>query len=67
MNDGTGADVYDYLGTHAPELARRSIFTTGGAFTPGAREFLARCPQPVLEKPFNATQLTALVSEMARH
>jgi PAS domain S-box-containing protein len=66
MNDGTGADVYDYLSAHAPELACRLIFTTGGAFTQGAREFLARCRQPVLEKPFNGTQLTTLVTEMAR-
>jgi PAS domain S-box-containing protein len=66
MNDGTGADVYDYLGAHAPELAGRAIFTTGGAFTQGARDFLARCPQPVLEKPFDGNQLTALVGKMAR-
>jgi PAS domain S-box-containing protein len=66
MNDGTGADVYQHLSEHAPDLARRVIFTTGGAFTHGAREFLARCPQPVLEKPFDGASLEALVSEMAR-
>jgi PAS domain S-box-containing protein len=65
MNDGTGADVYDHLCQHQPELAGRSIFTTGGAFTPGARAFLARCPQPVLEKPFDGQRFVKLVGEMA--
>jgi PAS domain S-box-containing protein len=66
MNDGTGVDVYDYLCRQAPDLARRMIFTTGGAFTHGAREFLGRCTQPVLEKPFDMERFTALVSETAR-
>jgi PAS domain S-box-containing protein len=66
MNDGTGMDVYEYICERAPELARRVIFTTGGAFTQGAREFLVRCPQPVLEKPFDTARFTALVSETAR-
>jgi PAS domain S-box-containing protein len=65
MNDGTGVDVYEYLCRRAPHLARRLIFTTGGAFTVGAREFLRRCPQPVIEKPFDTARLTALVNEAA--
>jgi CheY-like chemotaxis protein len=66
MNDGTGVDVYEYLIERAPDLAQRVIFMTGGAFTQRAREFLDRCPQPVLEKPFAAARLVALVSGMAR-
>jgi PAS domain S-box-containing protein len=66
MTDGNGADVYDYLCLHAPELARRALSTTGGAFTKGAREFLARCPQPVLEKPFDEARFTILVDELAK-
>jgi PAS domain S-box-containing protein len=66
MNDGTGVDVYEYLIERAPDLARRTIFTTGGAFTQRAREFIERCPQPVLEKPFTAARLATLLSEMAR-
>jgi PAS domain S-box-containing protein len=66
MNDGTGVDVYEYLCQQTPDLARRVIFTTGGAFTQTARDFLGRCPQPVLEKPFDTGRFTTLVSEMAR-
>jgi PAS domain S-box-containing protein len=66
MNDGSGVDVYEYLNERAPDLARRVIFTTGGAFTQRAREFLDRCPQPVLEKPFDSARLATLVSGMKR-
>ncbi len=65
MDDGTGVDVYEYLVERAPELARRIIFTTGGAFTQRAREFLEQCPQPVLEKPFDAVRLATLLGRMA--
>ena len=65
MKDGNGVDVYEYLLEHAPLLARRTIFTTGGAFTERAREFLGACPQPVLDKPFDAARLDALVAEIA--
>jgi PAS domain S-box-containing protein len=66
MNDGTGVDVYEYLSQRAPDLAGRVIFTTGGAFTDRARKFLASCPQPVLEKPFETATFLALVGETAR-
>jgi CheY-like chemotaxis protein/anti-sigma regulatory factor (Ser/Thr protein kinase) len=66
MNDGNGVDVYEYLIERVPDLARRVIFMTGGAFTQSAREFLDGCPQPVLEKPFEAARLAALVSGMVR-
>jgi PAS domain S-box-containing protein len=66
MNDGNGVDVYEYLTERAPDLARRIIFTTGGAFTQRARDFLDRCPQPVLEKPFEAARLATLVTGIAR-
>jgi two-component system, cell cycle sensor histidine kinase and response regulator CckA len=66
MSHGTGMDVYAYLQQHAPQLARRMIFMTGGALTPQAHDFLARCQQPVLEKPFDPARLTHLVSELCR-
>jgi CheY-like chemotaxis protein len=66
MNEGSGVDVYDYLCARQPHLSRRVIFTTGGAFTQRAQEFLDRCPQPVLEKPFDPARLASLVSAYAR-
>jgi PAS domain S-box-containing protein len=66
MDDGTGVDVYEYLSERAPKLAGRVIFMTGGAFTQRAREFLERCPQPVLEKPFQAARLDVLLAGLVK-
>jgi hypothetical protein len=40
----------------------RIVFMTGGAFTPRAREFLARLPNLRLEKPFDLGHILAMVS-----
>jgi hypothetical protein len=37
------------------------IFVTGGAFTAGAREFLGRVENSLLEKPFDPRTLRELV------
>jgi signal transduction histidine kinase/CheY-like chemotaxis protein len=66
MTDGTGIDVYEHIVRHAPALADRVIFITGGAFTDRARDFLHRCTRPVLEKPFRASQLERLVAGLVR-
>jgi PAS domain S-box-containing protein len=65
MNDGTGMDVYQYLCEHTPQLANRMIFTTGGAFTHKAQEFIRSCPQPVVDKPLDPDRLATLAREVA--
>jgi two-component system, cell cycle sensor histidine kinase and response regulator CckA len=67
MKEGDGVDVYEYLREHGTGLARRMIFTTGGAFTDRARDFLATCDLPVLEKPYDAARLETLIAEVARN
>jgi PAS domain S-box-containing protein len=64
MPDMTGMELHGRLSELDPELAERTIFITGGAFTPSARDFLARVSNPRLEKPFDADGLRALVAEM---
>jgi signal transduction histidine kinase/ABC-type phosphate/phosphonate transport system substrate-binding protein/ActR/RegA family two-component response regulator len=59
----SGVDVYQRLATRAPQLARRMLFLTGGAFTPRAQEFLAGHPGDWLAKPFDPAQLRARVRE----
>jgi hypothetical protein len=49
-----------------PELAGQLVFMTGGAFTPGARDFLDRVPNVRLEKPIDIERLRALVDEALR-
>jgi PAS domain S-box-containing protein len=58
MTGMTGMDVAEVLEREAPELARKVVFMTGGAFSPRAREFVARHADDVVEKPFNIVEET---------
>ena len=65
MPEVSGMELYGSLQSIAPEQAERMIFVTGGAFTPAAREFLDRVPNPRIEKPVEATNLLAMVAGLA--
>jgi two-component system cell cycle sensor histidine kinase/response regulator CckA len=67
MPDVTGMDVYKALSTIAPAMLAKVVLMTGGAFTAQARQFLAEVDAPLLEKPFHAGQLVALVNAIGRH
>ncbi len=64
MPEMTGMELHDELAKVAPALSRRMVFLTGGAFTPDAREFLERVPNPRVEKPFDPRALRAMVSDL---
>jgi CheY-like chemotaxis protein len=64
MPEMTGMELHARLREVAPALAERTVFLTGGAFTPGAREFLASVPNARIEKPFEPAALRALVDGM---
>jgi PAS domain S-box-containing protein len=57
-----GIAVFEEIQRTAPELAKRFVFMSGGAFTPRARRFLATSTNPRFEKPFSADQLMAIVA-----
>jgi PAS domain S-box-containing protein len=57
-----GIAVFEEVQRTSPELAKRFVFISGGAFTPRARSFLATCRNPRFEKPFSADQLNAIVA-----
>jgi CheY-like chemotaxis protein/two-component sensor histidine kinase len=59
----TGVELYERMRVSAPELAERTVFLTGGAFTSEAREFLERVPNPNIAKPFDIVALRALVNQ----
>ena len=40
------------------------VFLTGGAFTPAARAFLERVPNPRMDKPFDPGALRELVGQL---
>ncbi len=61
MPEISGIAVYEQVREQDPEVARRFVFMTGGAFTDRAREFLESYEGPHLEKPFDITQVEALL------
>jgi CheY-like chemotaxis protein len=58
----TGMEFYTRLAAIAPGQADRVVFMTGGAFTPRAREFLARLPNLRIEKPFDLGHILAMIN-----
>jgi PAS domain S-box-containing protein len=66
MPDLTGRDVYEAVQREHAGLAGRFIFVSGGAFTSGAREFLASITNPLLEKPFDEGRVRLVVDELVR-
>jgi CheY-like chemotaxis protein len=66
MPDMTGMDFHKELSRSAPELARRLVFMTGGAFTPAAQKFLESVPNCRLDKPFSAETLRKTIAKTTR-
>lgn len=60
----TGMDLHAEVMLESPRLAERMVFMTGGAFKPGAAEFLARVPNERLEKPFHTATVRSLVLKL---
>jgi PAS domain S-box-containing protein len=65
MPEVGGADVYAEVTTKRPDLARRFIFMTGGAFTPRSRQFIESIQAPIMPKPFDIGQVRELVAAQA--
>jgi CheY-like chemotaxis protein/anti-sigma regulatory factor (Ser/Thr protein kinase) len=53
MEGMTGMDLADMLQACAPQRLARTVFMTGGAFTPRAAAFIADHPGACVEKPFD--------------
>jgi PAS domain S-box-containing protein len=64
MPDITGPELYRTACRVRPELARRFIFMTGGAFTEQAREFLEHTACPTLSKPFTIANVYRVVEQV---
>ncbi len=61
MPDVTGADLFEWLTEHRPELTGRIVFMTGGAFTERDRRFLEAQSDRHLSKPFRLDEVRELV------
>ena len=63
MPDISGPEFYAKVNEQWPRLASRVVFMSGGAFTPGAREFLETTSNRRIDKPIDTTRLRRLVEE----
>lgn len=57
MAEMQGEKFCQELAARAPELARRVIFMSGGAYTPDSMAFVSRMVHPLLIKPFKHPEL----------
>jgi CheY-like chemotaxis protein len=62
----SGMDLHAELARRGRGEEDRMIFMTGGVFTPRARQFVASVANRVLEKPFTADAVEALVAATLR-
>lgn len=64
MPEISGIDVYTWVEAHAPAMAPRFVFMTGGVFSDQSREFLARVSCERIEKPFDMARLRSVVEQV---
>lgn len=57
MPDRSGLDMHRLIETKRPDLLKRVVFMSGGAFTPALATFLETVPNPCLKKPFRREEL----------
>jgi len=64
MPQVSGPEFHAELSRALPEQARRVVFVTGGASTPGTAAYLESVGNRTVEKPFEAEALRRLVNEL---
>ena len=57
MKRGSGMDLYAWLEQNQPDLARRTLFLSGGGVSSGARRFLERMKDRAHQKPMDILRL----------
>ena len=60
----SGIDLHNRLLEERPELLQRIVFITGDVVSAEVAEFLKRTARPVLEKPFELTELEEVVARL---
>jgi CheY-like chemotaxis protein len=60
----TGMDVHEQITRERPDLARKFVFMTGGAYTERAITFLENNTNPRLPKPFKVEELEGAIARI---
>ena len=66
MPELSGIELHELLVQDDPELAKRTIFFTGGAFSGRAQSFLEAVGQPHLEKPVDFKIVREMLLELSQ-
>lgn len=66
MPELSGIELHEVLERDDPELAKRTVFLTGGAFSGRAQTFLAAVGQPHLEKPVDLKTVRDLLMSLSQ-
>ncbi|MBN1960587.1 MAG: PAS domain S-box protein [Deltaproteobacteria bacterium] len=64
MPEMSGMELHSWLTKHHNKLAEQVVFITGGAFTPGASEYLSKVGNLRLEKPFDTKNFKKITNEL---
>lgn len=67
MPQMTGIDLYDEISKNKPEIAKKMVFMTGGAFTDRAKEFLEQVQNEKIDKPFNIEKIQKIVKKLLKN
>ena len=59
-----GADVWEWIAAHRPELLAKTIFITGDIVNEETAATLRRTGAPYVEKPFRVAQLMAMMEKI---
>lgn len=62
----SGDQLHDWMQSNRPDLFVRLILTTGDLTSPLLKEFIARTPRPLIEKPFELAALGLLVDAVVQ-
>jgi FixJ family two-component response regulator len=66
MPELSGIELHELLERDDPELAKRTVFLTGGAFSGRAQTFLEAVGQPHLEKPVDLKMVRELLMRLSQ-
>lgn len=66
MPEMNGMDLHQTMAKTHPEMARRFVFLTGGAYTDASRQFLNQVSNPKLDKPVQPNLLRSVVMSVLR-
>ncbi len=66
MPELSGIELHELLERDDPELAKRTVFLTGGAFSGRAQTFLESVGQPHLEKPVDLKTVRELLLQLSQ-